>query len=146
MQLTEVFRNEPIADVIRKLWDPFFYDLDQAVDGQRTFVPSSDIVEDDKQWSLLVDLPGVEQKDVSVDLEGKWLIIKAERHAKKDVKEGRYRHLERVSGSYQRRFALPENADGEKLTAKMKDGVLHLSIGKKELEKTNRKQIPIQVD
>ena len=146
MQLPDVFRNEPLTDVVRRLWDPFFYNVDYQGDDQRTFVPSSDIVEDDKQWSLLIDLPGVEQKDLSVDLEGRWLTIKAKRQTKKEVNEGRYRHIERVSGNYQRRFTLPENVDSEQLTAKMKDGVLHIVIGKKEIEKTHRKQIPIQVD
>lgn len=146
MQLPEVLRNEPIAGIFRNLWDPFFYDLDRETDGQRALLPSSDIIEDENQWSLLIDLPGVKQKDVSVNLEDKWLTIKAERHAEKEVRRDHYRHLERVSGSYQRRFALPENADGEKLTAKMKDGVLHINIGKKELETTNRKQIPVQVE
>ena len=146
MHLPDVLRKEPIAKIFGSLWDPFFYDLNHVVDGQRTFLPSSDIVEDESQWSLMIDLPGVEQKDLTVDLEDKWLTVKAERHTEKDTKEGHYRHLERVSGSYQRRFTLPENVDSDKLTATMKDGVLRITIAKKEPEKVNRKQIPVHVD
>lgn len=146
MHLPEVLRNEPVAKLFRNLWDPFFYDLDHEVDGHHAFLPSSDIVEDDHQWSLLIDLPGVEQKDLAVSLEDRWLIIKAERHTKKDIKEGRYHHLERVSGSYQRRFTLPENVDSEKLSAVLKDGVLRINIAKKEPEKVNRKEIPVHID
>lgn len=144
MQLPDVFRSEPLADAVRRLWDPFFYDLGYRVD-EDTFVPSSDIVEDEKRWSLSIDLPGVKQEDLRVDLQDRWLIVKAKRQTEKDVKEGRYRHIERVSGSYERRFVLPENVDREKLTATMKDGVLHIVIGKREIEKAQSKQIPIQV-
>ena len=144
MQLPDVFRDEPLADTVRRLWDPFFYDLGYRV-GEGAFVPSSDIVEDEKQWSLSIDLPGVKREDLRVDLQDRWLVVKAKRQTEKDVNEGRYRHIERVSGSYQRRFALPENIDREKLTATIKDGVLRIVVGKKEIEEAHHKQIPIQV-
>ena len=146
MQLPDVFKNDPLVDVFYKAWNPLFNTVGRELGDNHAFLPSSDIVEDDKQWLLNIDLPGVQQKDVTVDVEGDHLVIKARRETKKDIKEGRYRHIERQSGNYQRYFTLPADTNSEDINATMKDGVLHIAIAKKEIEEAKRKSIPVELN
>ena len=142
--LPEIWSDDPLVNIVNRMWGPFYDGFDKNVEGKSTFLPPSDIVEDDKRWTLAIDLPGVDIKDVTVDLQGDHLLVKAKRTTESEVKEGHYHRLERRSGTYQRHFSLPDNVDGEDLTAKMQDGVLRIAIGKKELEEKRVKQIPVQ--
>ncbi|TDX99664.1 Hsp20/alpha crystallin family protein [Thiohalophilus thiocyanatoxydans] len=96
------------------------------------WIPAVDIKETKDAFILHADVPGVDPKDVDVHMENGILTIKGERESeKKDEKEG-YKRVERQYGAFYRRFSLPDTADAEKISAKSKNGVVEITIPKKE--------------
>ena len=96
------------------------------------WVPAVDIKEEDDGFLIVADIPGVDPKDIEVHMEDGMLTIKGEKEAeKKEEREG-YKRVERTSGSFYRRFSLPDTADPEKITANSNHGVLEVRIGKQE--------------
>ncbi|MEN8167876.1 MAG: Hsp20/alpha crystallin family protein [Pseudomonadota bacterium] len=104
-----------------------------------SWIPAVDIREEKDQFSLSVDLPGVDPKTIEVSMEKGVLEISGERKvlAAKD-EERHYHQQERVEGSFKRRFKLPESADETEITAKSEHGVLEVVI-KKRLEQLPRR-------
>jgi len=96
------------------------------------WVPPVDITEDEKEYSVKVELPGVKKEDVKVSVEGGVLSITGERKAEKEEKDKKYHRLERSYGSFIRSFAVPEGAASDKVSAEFKDGVLSVRIPKDE--------------
>ncbi|MDR9436402.1 MAG: Hsp20/alpha crystallin family protein [Thiohalophilus sp.] len=96
------------------------------------WIPAVDIKETQDAFILHADVPGVDPKDVDVHMENGILTIKGERESeKKDEREG-YKRVERQYGSFYRRFSLPDTADAEKISARSKNGVVEITIPKKE--------------
>lgn len=92
--------------------------------------PAVDIREDENQFTILADIPGVDPKDIDVTMENGVLSIKGERANEKVEESKGFRRVERSSGSFYRRFSLPDTADAEKIEAKCKDGVLNIVLPK----------------
>jgi HSP20 family protein len=100
-------------------WTPFQY-------------PAIDVTEDAEKIVLQGDFPGVEQKDLDVQIEQNVLTVKGERTIERAEPNGElYRRYERSAGAFARQFKLPPSVDAEKVTASMKDGVLTLVLPKK---------------
>ena len=95
------------------------------------WAPSVDIKEEDKQFVITADIPGVDPKDIEVTMENGMLKIKGERKSEKEEKKKDYRLKECTYGSFERAFRMPETADGDKIKAKGKNGVLAITIAKK---------------
>lgn len=94
--------------------------------------PAVDIKEEADRFVIMADLPGVDPGDIEITMENGVLSIKGERKSEiRDEKEG-YKRVERVSGTFYRRFSLPDSADAERIKAKGKDGVLEVSLPKHE--------------
>lgn len=94
--------------------------------------PAVDIKEEDNRFLITADLPGVEPKDIEITMDNGVLTIKGERQSEaREEKEG-YKRVERVSGTFYRRFSLPDTADAERIEAKGKDGVLEITLPKHE--------------
>lgn len=105
------------------------------------FSPSSEITEEENQYLLKVDLPGVKKEDVKVEVSGDTMTIKAERKTEKEEKSKK-RFLSEISyGSYVRSFSLPQSIDEKKVDAKFENGVLQIAIPKTETSKS--KQISV---
>ena len=92
--------------------------------------PAVDIKEDDNQFRIFADIPGVEAKDIDVTMEDGVLSIKGERSSSEYEKGEGFRRVERSIGRFYRRFSLPDTADAEKIEAKCKDGVLEIVLPK----------------
>ena len=101
--------------------------LDRAT---REWVPAVDIKVDDEAYALHVDVPGVDPKDIQIELEDGVLSIQGERKFDKPSEHEDYQRVERRRGEFCRRFTLPDAADAEKITAGCKDGVLQVRIPK----------------
>ena len=139
MQLTPF--NAPmslrrLSDEFNKMltrWPPFGDEEASIVTSDWT--PAVDVKEEDRCFLITADLPGVDPKDVDITMQNGMLSIKGERsEEKKEEKEG-YRLVERFSGSFYRRFTLPDTADPDKVKARAKNGVLEIEIGKtKEMQ------------
>jgi HSP20 family protein len=100
------------------------------VTGQ--WAPSVDIRETKDALVVQAELPGIDKKDVKVEVHNGVLTISGERRYEKDVTEDRVHRVERAYGSFSRSFSLPNNIDGNRVEAQMKDGVLEVRLPKHE--------------
>jgi HSP20 family protein len=102
------------------------------------WAPCVDITEDDREFLVKADLPDVKKEDVKVTVENGVLTLTGERKFEKEEKDKKYRRIERSYGTFLRSFTLPDAADGSKVSAEFKDGVLkvHLPKGEKARAKT----------
>ncbi len=126
----------------RELYNPEFSHLDSD-DSAATasWAPSVDISENDKEFILLADIPGVDPDDIEISMEKGVLTIKGERNTE-NVEEGEnYRRVERQSGQFYRRFTLPDSADADKIEAKSEHGVLKITIPKQEVAISRRIEV-----
>ena len=98
-------------------------------------VPAMDVVEDDRHYSITVELPGVRKEHVHVEIEEGVLTIRGEKKSARDEKKEHCRYAERVYGSFRRSFRLPLDADADRLEASFMDGVLAVTIPRTEVEK-----------
>ena len=90
-----------------------------------------DIYEEAERFVVLADVPGVDAKDIDITADKGVLTIRGERRVeKKETDKKGYERVERTSGSFLRRFTLPESANTENITAKQTNGVLEVSIPK----------------
>ena len=103
--------------------------------------PAVDIYETDNEITVKAELPGLEQKDITLSLENNVLTLKGERRFEKETKQENYHRIERSYGGFSRSFAIPATVDDDKIKADYKDGVLMIALPKKELVKP--KQIKI---
>ena len=94
------------------------------------WVPAVDIREEDKQFVIRADLPGVDAKDIDVTLEKGVLTRRGRRATESREEKDGYRRVERVSGEFFRRFSLPDTADSTAVKAKFVNGVLEVQIPK----------------
>ncbi len=106
------------------------------------WAPAVDVYETGNHLVVKAELPGVDPKDLEVHIEDNTLFLKGERKLEKEVKEENYHRMERSYGSFTRSFALPGSVDAENTSAEFKDGVLTLTMPKREEAK--RKTIKIQ--
>ena len=101
---------------------------DDAQQVVTEWTPPVDIREEEKQFVLQADLPGVDPKDIEITLEKGVLTIRGRRElATRDDKSG-FRRVERVTGDFYRRFSLPDTADSQSVTARFNAGVLEVAI------------------
>ncbi|MBN2121284.1 MAG: Hsp20/alpha crystallin family protein [Candidatus Omnitrophica bacterium] len=133
---------EDIQDEINRLFD-FSYDRDLAERAGIT-APLVDISEDKDNVYVEADLPGLEQKDISVNLRKNSLFISGKKEEVKEEKNKNYHRSERVSRSFYRQILLPALVDQSKVKANYKQGVLKLVLPKKEEAK--EKDIKIEVE
>jgi HSP20 family protein len=108
------------------------------------WTPAVDITEDEREYLIVAELPQIAKEDVSVVVENDSLVIKGERRLESDHSDKKVHRIERSYGSFYRSFSLPEDADGNGVTANFKDGVLRVSLPKSEEKKP--KQIEVKVD
>jgi HSP20 family protein len=116
---------------MNRLFDePFSREEEQGMQAG-AWSPSVDIHEADKELVLTAELPGVEENDIEVNLEGNVLFLKGKREFEKETKEEDYHRIERSYGSFYRSFRLPHYVDQDKIKAEYEDGLLKLRMPKK---------------
>jgi len=107
--------------------------------------PRVDIIENDKDFTIHADLPGVAKDDLSVTVEDGVLNLKGERHQNWDDNSGHVHRLERFHGRFLRSFALPDSVDPAGLTATANDGELVITLPKRpEAERKEAVNIPVR--
>lgn len=109
----------------------------------RTFSPLIDIAENENEILITAEIPGMDQKDLEVDLSEWVLTIKGEKKEEKEERRENYHRVERSYGSFSRSFTLPCEVQEDKVEAKYEDGILSLTLPKAESSK--KKTIPIKV-
>jgi HSP20 family protein len=139
--------NSPMR--VRRLSDEFSkmlsqwpgYGDEEATIATSDWSPAVDIKEEDTRFLIVADVPGVDPNDVEVTMHNGMLSIRGERSDEKKEEKDGFRRIERSSGSFYRRFMLPDSADPEKIEAHAKNGVLEIEIGK--TDKTQSKKIKV---
>ncbi len=94
--------------------------------------PRVDIVENDKSYQLVVEVPGFEKSEVKLSVEDKVLTLSGERKFEGEQDDKSFRRVERLYGNFERRFRLPEEAETDGITAELKNGILTVTIAKSE--------------
>ena len=115
--------------------DADFLDAFWGRRGSLEFSPATDITEDEGQYVVTAELPGMKRSDISVDLHDGVLSIRGEKKSEREEKVEKRRYVERSFGAFSRAFTLPSDADETKVEAAFKDGVLTVTIAKAEARK-----------
>jgi HSP20 family protein len=108
------------------------------------WMPLTDIVENNDSYSLKLDLPGVEKKDVKISFSNGELQISGERKEEKEEKDSKFHRVERSFGKYFRSFRLPEKIKDSEIKAEFKNGSLNILIPK--ADEVKPKEIEIHVN
>ena len=106
-----------------------------------TWAPPVEIFEKEDHLVLRAELPGMNEKDIDLNVENGMLTLRGEKRRDKEVKEEQVHRVERYYGSFMRTFALPTTVDADKIRATYKDGVLEVAIPKAESAKPKRIEI-----
>ena len=122
------FQNE-INQFINQFLTPAGDDQSNVVTSQ--WQPRVDIKEEPKRFVIAADIPGVDPKDIEIHMEKGVLSLKGERKAEAKTEEANFTRVERTYGGFYRRFALPDTADADKISASGANGVLEIVIPKK---------------
>ena len=109
----------------------------------RPWSPAVDIFETENELLLRADLPGLDIKDVDIEVENGTLSLRGERKYQNESKEGGFHRIERSYGSFARYFTMPDTVDTDSVKADYKQGVLTVTLPKKEVAKP--RQIKVQV-
>lgn len=134
---------------MNRLFDDFFADFGLApFEGWDTlserFIPSIDLAETDTDITVTAELPGMDEKDIQVQLEGDTLTIRGEKKSETEHKDA-HRHLvERSYGQFARAVVLPAEVDDSKAQASYKNGVLTIKLPKTAAEIKKTKRIDIK--
>ncbi|MBF0285864.1 MAG: Hsp20/alpha crystallin family protein [Magnetococcales bacterium] len=126
---------------INRLFDR---DFEPAAGLASEWAPRVDIREENDKLVLSADLPGMEQKEISVHVENGYLSLSGERKMDKEVKKENYHRVERVFGRFSRTFQLPSSTDVEHIQASYRNGVLEIVLPKKEQAKPRAIAVTIQ--
>ena len=116
-------------------------DTDASSPATSDWVPAVDIREDRDRFVIEADLPGVSPERIDIQMENGMLTIRGTRESTaREAAEG-YKRVERATGSFYRRFSLPDTADAERISARTVNGVLEVSIPKQEKVQPRRIQV-----
>jgi HSP20 family protein len=121
-------------------WNRFFTEMPMA-ERAWEWSPDVDISETDGNVMVKAELPGLEAKDIDVDISGDVLTLRGDKKMEEEKKEERYYCRERFSGSFQRSFQLPSRVQSDKVDAKFENGVLTVNLPKSEESKQKKIEI-----
>lgn len=134
--LRRMERADPVRELQREMGQvlqQFFGNGSEgaAQNGLTAWAPRVDIEEDDKQFVVKADLPGVEPKDVEISVADGALILRGHKKAEREEKKKNYHRVERFEGQFYREIPLPSGIDADKTNATTAKGVLTVTVPKK---------------
>lgn len=136
-QLIEPFTQ--LRHEVDRLFESFPFRLPTLKLGRFASAPALEMTESDKSYKVTAELPGIDPDNVEVTVEDGVLRIAGEKKEQREENERGYRLSERSYGAFERLVELPAAADGEKVDAKFKNGVLTVAIAKNESRSNVRK-------
>ncbi|HIX68922.1 MAG TPA: Hsp20/alpha crystallin family protein [Candidatus Anaerostipes excrementavium] len=138
MMMPSIFGEDLFND-----WMDFsFPDIDRKLYGKRADqIMKTDVKEKDTEYEVDIDLPGFKKEDVKAELKDGYLTIRAAKGVDREEKkeDGKYIRKERYSGNMSRSFYVGKNVTQEDIHAKFEDGILKLTVPKKEAKKAEEK-------
>ena len=137
-----IVHTDPLAN-LRMFEDAFSRLLSEPRTG-RPWSPAVDIFETENDLVLKADVPDVDLKDIEVRVENQTLTVRGERKFEQAQDAKGYHRIERSYGTFVRSFAVPSTVDTEKVNAVYKNGVLSISLPKKEAAKPRQVKVEVQ--
>jgi HSP20 family protein len=143
-EIDRLFEDFPLGPWRRTSGNIF--DVDPFWRGELSFskAPAVDIAERDREYEIIAELPGMEEKDIDVKFADGVLTVKGEKKEEKEEKKKDYYLSERRFGSFQRSFRVPEGVDADKIDASFKNGVLTVVLPKSAEAQKREKKIAIK--
>ncbi|MFT5820272.1 MAG: HSP20 family protein [Crocinitomix sp.] len=129
------------GDMMANLFDDKFFAPIHRHNSKN--IPSVNIFEDKKDFTIQLAAPGMKKDDFKIDLKKNGLQISAKKESNKEEVDGTYSLREFNFNSFQRAFTLPKNADKDSISAKYHEGILEVKVGKKEKLEDKTKTISI---
>ena len=145
--LTRFERWDPFEELntLRGRMDRLFARLNTPEEATlANWTPLSDILETKDEIVVKAELPGLDEKNIQVEIESGVLTITGEREAEKETEDKGYRRVERSYGTFYRAFTLPPNVEPEKIAAKFDKGLLEVHIPKKESAKPRTFKVDVK--
>ena len=105
--------------------------------------PTLDLSASENEYTVTVEVPGVDENDLKIEVEKNTMIIRGEKRQEKEEKKKSYYRQERYYGSFRRVLSLPEDADQDDIKATFKQGVLTVTMPRKDVPKPNVKEVEI---
>jgi HSP20 family protein len=132
-----------VQDRLNRLFRESYGDGREDALTNSTFAPPVDVYEDEHNITLKIEVPGIDEKDIDVQIENNTLTVHGERRLEKEEKDHTQRRVERQYGSFTRSFTLPNTVDAEQVQAHYDKGILKIQLAKKAEAKP--KQIKVNV-
>lgn len=139
--LPPLYTGSPLWDLHREV-DRFFGNVFQrfntllpAVSDGLMLKPNVDIRENKKSYKITIEVPGVEENDVKLEFSDGMLTVSGEKKHEKEEKDENYHCVERSYGSFRRVLSLPEDIDADAIEANFKNGVLTITVPRKQMVK-----------
>jgi HSP20 family protein len=146
----QIVRFEPFREIAalqdsfnRLLGETFARGRADSETQQVAWAPAVDIFETNESLVLKAEIPGVKPEDVDIRVEDNTLYLRGERRFEREVKEENFHRVERSYGTFSRTFTLPASVDSEKIKAEYKDGLLVLTMPKREEAKPKTIKIDV---
>jgi HSP20 family protein len=117
---------------LSRMMDELFGGFAARAPALPRWTPAIEVAETPDQYAVTVELPGARREDVHLELQDDVLTIRGEKRSEREEKDEKRHWVERSYGSFSRSFSLPANADGARVRASFKDGVLTVEIPKRE--------------
>jgi HSP20 family protein len=133
-----------VSHAMNRLFDGGAYQPAATRAAQVAWSPAVDVTEDKEKIVLTADLPGLQEKDVDIQIEKDVLTLRGERTIERSADAEHYRRFERVAGAFVRAFTLPPTVDTEQVSAQLKDGVLVLTLPKKPEAQPKKISVKVQ--
>ncbi len=137
-----------MKDRVDKIMEESYERFDYYRDGSNKvgmWKPITDVYETMDSYIIQMELPGIEKRDINIEVREGELLICGERRLVKEVRGCSYHILERSYGPFARKFSIPENGDQDAISASYRDGLLVITVPKREIEKTTFK-IDVKVE
>ena len=140
---------EEVRDEMEDFWRgarnwPAFSHFPRLIGRETTgWMPTTDVYRTNGNLVVKADLPGLKKDDVEVKVEDGFLVVQGERKEEKEEKKKEYYRSECSYGSFYRRVPLPDEVDADKISAKVHDGVLEVTVPLPATESKEAKKIPI---
>lgn len=131
---------QAFQDQLGRLFDPASRKDDESL-MRGSWVPPVDVAEEGDRLVLRAELPGIKESDIEIEFENGMLTLKGERRFEDEKKERNYHRIERSYGRFVRSFNLPRSVDAEGIEASYEEGVLEITIPKREEAKPRQIRI-----
>ena len=133
-----------LRDEVNRLFDDFFSGGLLSPPARGEWMPALDVSETNTQVVVKAEVPGIDPKDIDVSITGDMLVIKGEKKEETSKEDRNYQRMERRYGYFERAVTLPASVDASKVVANYKNGILSITVDKKEESKGRNVQIKVE--